>query len=103
MGNRISILTYFLSVVAAISTAIATIHWFWIVTNESGWGAMGFLFFFTPCLGGGSLLLGVIPSGILYSKKRERRDLVSLWLSSCSCVIVAAESALLFVVRLHGS
>lgn len=95
-------LAHGISWLAVISTAIVTAMWFTIVSKKDGWGAIGFLIT-ALCLGGGTFLFGVIPSGVLYFKKRERRDLLSLWMSGFSCIAVAGESASLFFVKLNGS
>ena len=52
-------------------------------------------------LGGGILLLGIIPSSVLYLRKRQRRDLVSLLLAGCSFVAVLAETILLWIIPMR--
>ena len=49
----------------------------------------------TLVVDGERFALQLIPSGVLYFQKRQRRDSWSLWLSGCSCLSVAGEMVLL--------
>jgi len=98
MRNTISKITHGLSWVAVLLAIIATVLWFWDVTNRDGWGDLGFMFTVAPIVGGISLLFGVIPSAILYFQERQRRDLLSLRMSVCSCLLVVGETAMLFIL-----
>jgi hypothetical protein len=102
MREVISKLAHCISWLAVVLTAIASFCWFSIVRNGDGWGGLAFVIIVAPWLGGASLLLGVIPSTVLYFQKRQRRDLFSLWMSGCSCLAVGGETAVLCVVRLHA-
>ena len=102
MREVISKLAYGISWLAVILTAIASLFWFAIVRNDDGWGGLAFVVLVAPWLGGASLVLGVIPSSVLYYQNRQRRDLFSLWMSGCSCFAVGVETAMLFAVRLHA-
>jgi hypothetical protein len=98
MSDAISKITYGLSWIAVFLAIIATVLWFGIVTNPDGWSGLGFMFMVAPIVGGISLLFGVIPSAILYFQKRQRRDLLSLRMSGCSCLLVVGETAALFIL-----
>ncbi|HEY2252331.1 MAG TPA: hypothetical protein VGH74_14760 [Planctomycetaceae bacterium] len=77
---------------------------FWVAIVAGGnycWSA----FAFEMCAGGvgfGNLVLGVFPSGILYLKKRERRDRTSLVLAGCSFLVVLFEAISLEMIPMRG-
>jgi len=87
--------------IAVVLTAIATAFWISIVLQEDGWAALGFIVI-APRFGGGLLLLGVIPSGILYVESRQRDDLKNLWRSAGALLAIGAEAGLLFILPLKA-
>src|SRR5688572_19171567 len=92
-----------ISRMAFASSVLASLPWVLIVFSHNGWGALFYWAFVTPWVGGTALLLGTVPSGILYAQRHQPRDLASLKWSSAAVLIVAVESLLLFAVPLHGS
>jgi len=102
MKDKISKFCHGISWLAVILTAMASLLWVAIIVTQDGWGALFYIVLITPCVGGGALLLGLIPSSILYVHSRQRRDLRSIWLSGASVVVVAAETAGLFVYPTHA-
>ena len=99
MREAISKFVHGLSWLTVVLTVIATGLWLGIVLTKDGLAGAVFLLF-APFLGGGSLLLAVIPSGFLYFQKRQRRDWFSLWLSGCSFLSVAGEIIILGCFRI---
>jgi hypothetical protein len=77
---------------AAILAAVITA---WCVQIVDGgnycWDAFAFCMM-ASLFCGGTLLLGVIPSSVLWVKSRQRRDWISLLLAGCSFLIVLAEA-----------
>jgi hypothetical protein len=99
--NAISWFIHGLSWLATVLAVLAAALWLGVVLARDG--AVGFLFLLiAPFLSGGSLLLGVIPSGVLYFQKRQRRDWLSLWLSGSSCLSVAGEWVVLGCCRISA-
>lgn len=92
-----------LSWLAAIIAVLATVYWVMIVADGNYcWSAFAFAMMAIP-LGGGMLLFGVAPSVVLYLRKKQRRDLISLSLAGCSFFAVLVEAILLnFVIRQRG-
>lgn len=90
MKRDFSILVCFLSCVAAAAFVLfASLMLPYGITKESeGWTSMIFRFAVAPVIGGGALLAGVIPSGILYARGRQRIDLVSLCISGATLALV---------------
>ena len=95
MRDTISKFIYRLSWLALILAVVFTALFVeMVLCRDVG---VGMLFFFiAPFLSLGMLLLGVIPSSILYFKRRESRDLLSFWLSGCSFVALVIELVVLF-------
>ena len=91
-------------------TLAATIWWIAMVValNDvwasdeqwAGWGMIGFIWLFAPVLGGLALLLGVVPGGIAFWRRRQRRDLWSLCLSAASLLVLAVEVAIFVIPAL---
>ena len=102
MKESVSKFSHGVSWVAAVLTAIASILWVAIIVTQDGWGALFYMVIITPWVGGGALFLGLIPSSVLYARFRQRRDLRSIWLSGVSVLMVAAETAGLFVYPTHA-
>jgi hypothetical protein len=73
------------SVAAGTAVGFVVVLWpqiIYAITKESeGWGVW-FYEGIAPFLAGGTLLLGVLPSAILYRNGRRRLDAISLGLSS---------------------
>ncbi len=101
MRVAISKFIHGLSWLTVVLAVIATALWLGIVLTKDGVVGVVFLFV-APFLSGGSLLLAVIPSGVLYSQKRQRRDWLSLWLSGCSFLSVAGEIIILSCFRISA-
>ena len=97
MRDTISRITHGLSWVAVVLAIVATVVWFGIVGNGDAWGSLSFMFTVLPVVSGSSLL-GTIPGAILYSQTRQRRDLMSLWMSAGSRLVVVGEAVLLFII-----
>jgi len=103
MTESISRLVLVISRAAFTLAALATLPWLYTVFSQNGWGALFYWLFVSPWVGGAALFLGLVPSGILYARLHQQRDLSSLKWSAAAALIVAAESVLLLVVPLHGS
>jgi hypothetical protein len=93
MKRGLSILVFLLcSSAAAIAVGFVIALWPQIIyslTKESeGWGVWFYRGVLAPFLAGGTLLLGVIPSAILYRNGRHRLDTISLGLSSLLLVLI---------------
>jgi hypothetical protein len=101
MRNAISWFIHGLSWLAAVVALLAAGLCLGIVLTRDGAAGVVFLLI-APFLGGGSLLLGVIPSGILYFQKRQRRDWLSLCLSGCSCLSMVGEWVILGCCRISA-
>jgi hypothetical protein len=103
MRDTISIVFHLASWLAALLTILATVCWVTVVADGNYcWSAFAFQIGMALPLGGGTLLLGVIPSSVLYLKNRQRRDLKSLWLTGCSVVILFGEAVLLQIIPMRG-
>jgi len=101
MRNAISWFIHGLSWLAVVVALLVAGLWLGIVLTRDG--AAGFLFLLiAPFLSGGSLLLGVIPSGLLYFRKRQRRDWLSLCLSGGSCLSMVGEWVILGGCRISA-
>jgi len=70
-----------------------------ITKDSEGWGSMIFMFYVAPLIGGGSLLFGVIPSGLLYWRGRKGLDRISLYISSITLGLVVLTWVLIEPVR----
>ncbi len=92
MRHDFSILVCFLSCVAAAAYALVALLMlpYGIMKESEGWTSMIFRFGVAPVIGGGALLLGVIPSAILYTRGRQRIDLISLCVSGATFGLVLA-------------
>ncbi len=89
-----------LSCFGAAVVAIATVMWFGIVLHPHPGARNGFIFYIAPVVSASLLLLAVMPSGIFYFLWRQRRDLLSFWISGASFLAVLVETVALFFVRL---
>jgi hypothetical protein len=93
MKRALSILVFLLCAGAA-GTAIGFVIVLWpqiiysITTESEGWGVFFYNTTIAPFLAGGTLLLGVLPSAILYRHGRRRLDTISLGLSSLLLVLI---------------
>ncbi len=76
--------------------------WFGVVIDHDGRGGVASRSVIGPALGSVLLALVVIPSGVLFLRGRQRRDLWSLTVSGISLAGVLAEIVTLYFVRLHG-
>src|SRR5205085_6618948 len=77
-----------LSWLAAILAVLASAVWVRIVADGNYcWDAFASTMTAIP-LGAGSLLLGVLPSSILYFKTKQQRDSRSFTLAGCSLVML---------------
>lgn len=102
MMNNASKFVHCVSWLAVILTALATVMCVSIIRDHNGWAAIGFSFFVVPALGGGTLLMGLIPSAILYSRGRQRADWLSLWMSGGSCCALAVEAVVIHQFPMSG-
>jgi hypothetical protein len=104
MRAIISKLVHFGSWIAAVATVLATAYGVAIVADGNYcWTALEFAFGIATPLALGALLLGIIPSAILYLQKKQRRDLISLLLAGYSLVIMLVEAILLnFIIPQRG-
>ena len=103
MKNFVSMFALVFSKISLALSIFTSLPWAFIVISQNGWGAVFYWLFVTPWIGGAALFLGLVPSSILYARFHEQRDLSIVKWSAAAVVIVAAESALLLVVPLHGS
>lgn len=101
MKRPLSSVACFLSCLAGgLFILVAATQLPYAITKDSeGWSSMFFRLAVAPGIGGGALLLGVIPSAILYAKGRHRVDLVSLWVSSTTVGLVIATWLLIEPLR----
>jgi hypothetical protein len=84
-------IVYGFSWVAILVTLL--VSWLWVYIGVSKDGYAGILFaLIGPFLSAAALAFGVIPSSLFYSKKRERRDLISLWVWSISFLVLLGET-----------
>lgn len=102
MWGMISKFCLWVSWLAVVLAAVATVWWIVIVADGNYcWAA----FEFEMCLGTsnvGILLLGVVPSSVRYFRKRDRRDLTSLRLAGGAFVVLLAEIILLEIIPMRG-
>ena len=75
---------------------LATVLWFGILVTRNLLPAIDFVQW-APMLVGAGVLLGVIPSGILYVRGHDKLDLVSLLVSASACVALLLELAVLWL------
>ena len=86
-------LVHYVSWLSVILTGLATAWWAAIVASRPWgsvdmWAALEFTLLLAIPLGSGTLLLGVVPSSILYFTNTERRDRMSLLLAGCSLLAI---------------
>lgn len=86
MKRALSILVFGLCCIAAVSLLCITIATLpqiihALTIDSEGWGVW-FFQMIAPLMAAGTLLLGVIPSALLYRKDRQRLDRISLCISS---------------------
>jgi hypothetical protein len=99
----VSKLVHYASWLSVILTSLATAWWVTIVADgNSVWAALGFTALIPMQLGGGTFLLGVVPSSILYLRNKQRRDRLSLLLAGGSVVTVLVETGLLWIIPMRG-
>lgn len=85
---------HYLSWIAAAICALATAEWVAIVADGNYcWAAFGFMMV-GGNLSAALLFLVVLPSTILYFKRRQKRDFRTIWLGACSFLILFVEIAL---------
>lgn len=102
MRETISGIVRAASWLAATVTVFATVWWVTIVADGNYcWSALGFTVLAIPPAGG-MLLLGVIPSSVLYIQTRQRRDLTSLYLAGLSLAILIGEVVLINIIPMRG-
>jgi hypothetical protein len=102
MRDAISMIVHWASWCAVIVTGLSTVAWLEIIADGNYcWSAFAFTMMATS-LGGCTLLLGVIPSSVLYFRKKQPRDLRSVWLTGCSFVILVGEAVILQVIPMRG-
>lgn len=87
---------------AAGLAVLLTVVWVGIVADGNYcWSAFAFTMGMVP-LGGGVLMLAVVPGSILYLRRRQRTDLASLLLAAGSLVAIFVETALLWIIPMRG-
>jgi hypothetical protein len=101
MKETYSKIVFGLSCVGAVVTALFSLLWLSIVIDHDGRGAVASRSV-GPVLGSVLLVLVVIPSGLFFLSRRQRRDLWSLVISAISLLGVIGEVVALYFVRLHG-
>jgi hypothetical protein len=102
MRTTVSKVLFGLSWAGGLVTAVFSLLWFSIVIDHDGRGGVATRSVVGPILGACLLALLVMPSGLLFLKWRQRRDLWSLAMSGISFVGVVSEVVALYFVRLHG-
>ena len=101
--DTVSKLVHYASWFSVILTVLATAWWAAIVADgNSVWAAFGFTLLIPLQLGGGTFLLAIVPSSILYLRNKQRRDLTSLQLAGGSFVTVLLETGLLWIISMRG-
>jgi len=94
MQNTASKVVYASSWFALVLAALISFLWCEIALEKDGY--MAFLFLFIgPGFSVLGLFLGIIPSAVFYSRRKQPRDLMTLRIWSSSVVIVAGETFLL--------
>jgi hypothetical protein len=89
---------HFLSWVAILLCALATAEWVAIVADGNYcWHAFGFMMV-GGFLSAAFIFLVVLPSAILYFRRRQKRDFWTIWLGGCSIIVLVAEIALVIWV-----
>ena len=83
MKPKLSVLVFGLCCLLATCCALIFLAYLprAIMHDSEGWSSMLFRVLFGPVLAGAALLLGVLPSALLYRKGRSRTDLISLRIS----------------------
>jgi hypothetical protein len=92
MQNGFSRFVHGLSWLVAVLAALASVWWISILLGGNNcWDAFAFGFgMATPfCLV--TFFIGILPSASSYFTRKQRRDLLSLWLMSCSFFTVLIE------------
>src|SRR5215469_9091841 len=103
MRVNISKIVYAASWLAVVLAVLATAFWISIVADGNYcWAAFAFAMGIATPLSIGTLLLGAIPSGVLYVRHRQRRDGISLLLAGCSLAIVLIQAVSLFIIPQRG-
>ncbi len=102
MTNTLSKVVFGIACVAVPVTALFSLLWFSIVVDHDGRSAVVTRSMVGPFLGGGLLVLAVVPGGWLFFRGRQRRDMWSFAVSGLSFLAVLGETVALFFVRLHG-
>jgi hypothetical protein len=82
---------HYLSWGALVLCVLATAAWIAIVADGNYcWSAFGFMMV-GGNLSASFLFLLVLPSAILYFKRRQKRDFWTIWLGGCSFIILLVE------------
>ena len=96
----VSWLVLYLSLCAVGAVVVVTNAWYDVVAVQPDtWGALIFDVL-AGFVGVGSILFVVIPSAILYRRKRRRLDLVSLCIAIICLLALCAEFVVLFFIPL---
>lgn len=89
---------HYLAWIAILLCMLATAVWVAIVADGNYcWAAFAFMMV-GGTLSAAFLFLVVLPSAILYFKRRQKRDLWTFWLGGCSFIVLFAEIALVIWV-----
>ena len=87
---------------AVILAVVASAVWGAVVTGGNYcWSAFAFTMVAIP-VAGGILLLGVVPSAVLYRRKKQLIERTSVLLAGCSFIVVLVEITLLWIIPLRG-
>jgi hypothetical protein len=85
-------------VIQATLALLASILWFAAFANDNeagGWFRLIFIWGVAPWLGAAIVLLGIVPSAVLYFRDRQRLDLISFRISGIALGLIAVETAFL--------
>ena len=96
IGSRIFLRISCYLAILAICTGVCCLF---ILPYGNGWDALVFFLMIKP-VAAGTLLLGVVPSAILYFRTRRHRDWVSLWISVGALAALLAEWLAVFLIVL---
>jgi hypothetical protein len=96
----VSWLVFWLSLCLVTAAVLETCIWCTVAFFQPDtWGAFCFRVF-TSFVGSGALFFVVIPSAILYQRKRKRLDLVSLCIAIVCLLALCAEFVVFFLIPL---
>ena len=95
----VSKLVHCASWLAVVLTVAATAYWLAVVADGNYcWSAFAFTMGMAAPLGGGTLVLALIPSANLYLRNKQRRDFTSMWLAAGSILALVIEAVLVCCV-----